>query len=234
MFEIFEKRAIEYLKGLIEARKVSQAELARQMEVTPAYINRLLKEDNQKISENVIDRITGYYPDAFDFIMQGDAGDTLSEPPSIYYSRPKPIPSIQHDPKGKKVPVMDTDVYASIIPSLSDSPTLKASTFISIPMFSQGEAAVQVTGHSMKGMINHGDWAVIKRITHHSGIVPGEAHLIVTKEDNIKTIKYIKNSDKPGHIRLAPYNTDQFEAYDIRLDDILDIFRIIGIFRVLG
>jgi SOS-response transcriptional repressor LexA len=155
-----------------------------------------------------------------------------SEPESpIYRVTKKDLPLIPHDPMGKSIPFYDTDVYATIIPSMSDVVAMKPSAFINIPMFSQGEYAVPVTGHSMKGYINHGDWVVIKKITNHESIMYGEAHLIVTKSDNLKTVKFLKPSKNPEKLTLVPYNIEQFEPHEIRKDDVIEIYRVIGSFR---
>jgi len=197
--------------------------------------------NGKPVSEVVIRKILKAFPEmSRDWLVHGKGEPNKNESeswirePEIEYRSHRKVPEIKEDTNGRPIPKLDVDVYASIIPSLSDAVTLKPSAFINIPVFSQGELAVGVSGHSMKGLINHGDWVVIKKLTHMSGLVPGEAHLIVTKADNIKTIKFIKKSDKAKHIKLVPYNTEQFDPYDVALDDILEIWRIIGLFRVLG
>ncbi|MBK7219789.1 MAG: S24 family peptidase [Saprospiraceae bacterium] len=109
---------------------------------------------------------------------------------------------------------------------MSDLITLRKSTFINIPMFSQGEYAIQVSGHSMNGFINHGDWIVVKRITNRDAIIYGEPYLVVTKTDNLKTVKFVKPSQTdPESLTLIPYNTDQFEEQDMPKDEILELYR---------
>lgn len=145
----------------------------------------------------------------------------------------RPISEIRPDPNGKQIPVLDLDIYATITPSLSDVVALKPAAFISIPMFSQGEYAIQVTGHSMKGYINHGDWIIIKRITNRASLIYGEPHLVVTKADNIKTVKFIKQADTEENLTLVPYNIEQFDPQDISKDDVQEIWRVIGLFRTV-
>lgn len=116
---------------------------------------------------------------------------------------------------------------------MSDMVTMKPTAFVSIPLFNQGEAAVQVTGNSMKGVINHGDWIVVKKINNVRELIYGEAYLIVTREDNLKTVKYLcEDEESPEeYFYLSPYNIEQFRGQRIRKDDIIEIHKVVGLFR---
>jgi hypothetical protein len=189
----------------------------------------------KEFSKNVLTRILQTFPDIEKkWLLEGKGDMTkpaMASEPATLYRTAKSLPLIPHDPNGKSIPFYDTDVYATIIPSMSDVVAMKPSAFINIPMFNQGEYAVPVTGHSMKGYINHGDWVVIKKITNHESIMYGEAHLIVTKSDNLKTVKFLKPSKNPEKLTLVPYNIEQFEPHEIRKDDVIEIYRVIGSFR---
>lgn len=139
--------------------------------------------------------------------------------------------SINKSEEKKSVPFYDTEVFATISPAMSDVVTMKPSTFVQIPIFSQGEMAFQATGHSMKGYINHGDWIICKRIIETRDIIYGEAYFIVTKTDKIKTVKFLKKGNSEDTFLLLPYNVAQFEPQEIYKDSILEIYKVIGLFR---
>jgi hypothetical protein len=149
-----------------------------------------------------------------------------SEPESPIYGVTKII-DIEHDPNGRKIPVYDTDIYASIIPSLSDEVTMTPKAFISIPIFLNGEASMQVTGDSMKGVINNGDWIVIRRIYNWDVIVPNEIYMVITRSDRLKAIKYINVSEDKNMVKLVPHNRDH-ETHYIHKEDIIEIWKVIG------
>lgn len=143
----------------------------------------------------------------------------------------KDLPVLNHDPNGKEIPFYDTEVFATISPVLSDVVALKPSTFIHIPMFSQGEFALQVTGNSMKGLINSNDWIVVKKIINREAIIYGEVYLVVTREDNLKTVKFIKEHQNKKLLWLVPYNIEQFSEQAILKSDILEMYKVVGLFR---
>lgn len=133
----------------------------------------------------------------------------------------------------KQIPFYDTEVFATISPAMSDLTAMKPETFVNIPMFSQGEYALPVSGHSMKGYINHGDWIVVRRITNKNFIVYGEPYLVITKSDNFKTVKFVKEGDSPETLTLVPYNIEQFDPQEIEKTEVLEIYQIVGLFRKL-
>lgn len=151
--------------------------------------------------------------------------------PAFEYN--KKLNQIHPDPNGKEIPYYETEVFATISPAMGDVVALKPDTFIRIPMFSQGQFALTVTGNSMKGFINHGDWVVIRQITDREEIIFGEPHLIVTKADNFKTVKFLKEGDSPDKFWLVPYNIEQFEPQQIKKSSVLELYRVIGVFKTV-
>lgn len=143
----------------------------------------------------------------------------------------KPLPIIPADPNGKNIPFYDVEVFATISPAMGDVVALRPDTFIRIPMFNQGQFAVQVTGHSMKPYISHSDWVVIRKITDRSEIIYGEPYLVVTKSDNLKTVKFLKQGDTDETYWLVPYNVEQFEPQEIKKSSVLELYRVIGVFK---
>ncbi len=144
-----------------------------------------------------------------------------------------PLPLITPDPNGKKIPFYDTDVFATISPAMADVVALRPDTFIHIPMFSQGEFALQITGHSMRPYISHGDWVVVKRIINRDAIIYDEPYLVVTKDDNLKTVKFVKEHKDRKRLWLVPYNIEQFNEQSIQKEDILELYRVVGLFRTV-
>jgi SOS-response transcriptional repressor LexA len=210
--------------------KLSDTEFALKLGYKSVSEISRIRNDND-VPDIFIRRMKLAYPDLnIDWIYHGHLPmmmNEMHEAPLTYRS----IKNINQDPHGKEIPVINTEVYASIVSVLSASITLPPDTFIRIPIFSEGEAAVLVRGHSMKGYINQGDWVVIKRLMDRHSIMYGEAHLIVTKGDNLQTVKFIKPADEDDQLTLVPYNIEQFEPQNIYKDDILAIYRVVGSFR---
>lgn len=141
------------------------------------------------------------------------------------------LPDILPNTHGKTIPFYDTEIFGTISPAMSDIVTMKPQTCITIPIFNQGEFALQVTGNSMKGYINHGDWIVVKKITEIRDLIFGEPYLVITRADNLKTVKFIRKGSSEETLTLTPYNTAQFDQQEILKESILEIYKVIGLFR---
>ena len=222
------QRVVNFLRHLLETNKAkNKTDLAKKLDTTPQYIGNIMAGDRGPGKE-FIDKIIKLYPSAANEIYLAGSFEMHDSP--INYN--KSLPVIPHDPEGKDIPVINTEVYAGIVQVLSGAMMLPPETFVRIPMFSGGEAAVQITGHSMKGYINHGDWVIIRRLTDQKSIMYGEPYLVVTKSDNVQTVKFIKPcDDEDDMLSLVPYNIEQFEPHNIYKEDILAMYRVIGSFR---
>lgn len=131
----------------------------------------------------------------------------------------------------RAIPIYDGEVYGSFVTSLDQHIQMRPEAFINIPIFSEGDLAVQVRGNSMKGLINNGDHVVIKKLTSHRSIMYGEPHLIVMNYDNIQTVKFIKKHPEGNKLYLVPYNIEQFDAQEVMKEDISEVWRVIGRFN---
>lgn len=203
------------LKRFIKEKGLKQYEFAEQTGVDKYQLSRIIN-GKERLSIDNQRKIVATFPDF-----------------EQYSKRNTNIPVYEYGAEGKEIPFYPVEVFATISPNLSDVVALQPHTFINIPMFSNGQTAVQVTGHSMKGLINHGDWIVIKKITNKDAIIYSEPYLIVTKSDNLKTVKFIKESTEPDSLVLVPYNIEQFESQEIMKDEILEMYIIVGLFRSL-
>lgn len=200
------------LKTFIRKKGLTQKEFSEKTGVDIYQLSRVIS-GKMPMSDKILRNIIAHFPE-YEYQLTNFA----AEPMEQYLS--------------KKIPFYDVEVFATISPAMSDVVALKPSAFINIPMFSQGEYALQVTGHSMKGLINHGDWIVVKRITNRNSIIYGEPYLVVTKSDNLKTVKFVKPSeDDDDSLCLIPYNIEQFDPQDIKKEEILEMYRVIGLFR---
>lgn len=218
------------LERLLKDIKLSQKELSVLLRKDPSAITRVKKgymafpeEWKQVIKERFKINLS-------DYELEESSMSQVRESNAVYV---KQAPKINHDPDGKDIPFYDIEVFATISSAMSDVVALRPDTFIRIPMFSQGQFAVQVTGHSMKPYISHSDWVVIRQITDRSEIIYGEPYLIVTKADNLKTVKFLKPGDSEDTFWLVPYNIEQFEPQEIKKSSVLELYRVIGVFKTV-
>ena len=97
---------------------------------------------------------------------------------------------------------------------------------IRMPGYEKATLWCNATGHSMAPEVNNGDIIALRRVEDTSFLPYGEIYAIVTT-NNLRTVKRLGRSDKPGHLRLIPTNKD-YDEQDIPLSKILHIYRVMG------
>lgn len=137
------------------------------------------------------------------------------------------------DPKySKKIPFYKTDAFATISPAMQGAIPLTPETFMYVPYLQDSEFSVLVTGHSMKGYINHGDQIGVRRIYDVDRIFNGKCYYIISKANNLKTVKFLKKHKTDDNLLwMIPYNKNQFEEETIEKSDILELYIVNLIFR---
>ncbi len=226
----------EFVRNINEKLKVSFALSPidyEKMMTIPDFLDQYGLNKNELceklgVSENILDDAISGKTSVFD-----KWNDNIFEEYSVRLkSGEKTLKEIKEVPYGKEIPFFNQEVYGTISPVLDDYVTMQPYAIKKIPMFMAADGAVQVKGHSMKGYINNGDWIVIKKITNRNFIIYGEPYLVITKSDNLKTVKFVKESmDDPDCLTLTPYNIEQFEPQDIQKEEILELYSIVGLFR---
>ena len=105
-----------------------------------------------------------------------------------------------------------------------NSLVLTHDAFRKLPRFLGAHSSIIASGHSIKDYINHCDELVIKKLSSDKSIMYGEPNVVVTKADNIITVKFLKQCYEVANcISLVQYNIEQFEPKDISKDDILEV-----------
>lgn len=87
---------------------------------------------------------------------------------------------------------------------------------IQIPNIPHCDGAVYVSGDSMYPILKSGDIVGYKEISSFENIIYGEIYLVsfMIEGDEYLAVKYVKRSEKEGHIKLVSYNVHH-EPMDI-------------------
>lgn len=223
----------ERIEELARLKGLNRKDLADITGVSYRTLTNAIANDTDLGIENLKKVITAFPEWDKDYILFGNEShiSRVEDQRSEY----RQLRTINEDPEGKDIPFVDGEFFATISPAMEDVITLKRDTFVRIPMFSRGEFAIQVTGNSMKGYINHGDWIIIRKLERLDKIIYGEVYVVVSKYDNHRTIKFIKeDQDDYSLLWLVPYNIEQFEPQSIEKEDVLEIYLVIGSFKKIG
>jgi len=128
--------------------------------------------------------------------------------------------------KGIGVPYYDVD-FKSGFDIVENDQTLLPAHFINFPHYSKADCWVNVTGHSMEPLINHGDIIAIRKLEDwNTYILPGEIYAIVT--DEYRTIKYVRVSEKGDeYLRLVPENKN-YDEKNIPKKIVRSVYQLLG------
>lgn len=209
------------LRKLLETNNITQEEIANLIGVTRATVGRWINKTGLDRSkwlaiEEAINKKKGITQvDSYQKQITKMELNALDEKKGSY----------------KTIPFIDQKVFATISPAMSDVITMKPETFIKIPIFSQGEYALEVSGNSMHPYIRHGDWIVVKEVLNKNFIIYGECYLVLTKSDNFKTVAFLNEVDYDEKVLyLSKYNTEQFKGQTIPKEEIYKLYKVIGKF----
>lgn len=199
------------LLDFIRSKGMSQRDLATKLDITPQAITYQLKRE--RFSAPFLKKLENLFGKGF-----------------LYPERIRQIDIVSEDEPGKYVPFYsNAEAYATISPALADEVAFKKETFYKIPHFERADAMIRVSGNSMKGKINNGDYVIIRRLFDLERLIYGEIYYIITKSNNLKTVKYVKRHDDNNDLLwLIPYNVEQFEPQEIEKEDILEIYKVEG------
>lgn len=125
------------------------------------------------------------------------------------------------------IPYFDVDFTGSF-DSVVNNQTTTPDYYIDLNPFNiKGGIWCNLSGKSMQPEIDPGDKILVSEVHDWiNGIIMGEMYGIVT--DEFRTVKRVRKSDKPNHIRLVPSNKAEYDEQDLPLDVIKRVYRVIG------
>lgn len=90
----------------------------------------------------------------------------------------------------------------------SGAGTMVPLEYIQIPGLPKCDGAVRITGDSMYPLLKSGDTVLFKLLNDKRNIVWGEMYLlyISNEGDEFFFVKYVKQSEQPGYVRLESQN----------------------------
>lgn len=143
-----------------------------------------------------------------------DGGDTTSEVERLYC--PKATEGVDE----RSVALYDVSAAANLRTLLNNRHQFLLGQIV-IPNIPSCDGAVFVSGDSMYPILKSGDIVGFKEISNLNHIIYGEMYLVsFTMDDNdYLTVKYVKQSDQPGYIRLVSYNPHH-EPMDLPLSSV--------------
>lgn len=200
------------LRVCLAKRGMNQSQLAEMMDLPAGTISRWATGKNFPKDSGTMKNLAEILKTSTDYLLGIENDIDLSA------SANKPVPFYDVDVTGG---------HDSLIEIIQE---IEPQYFINIPKFQEGDLAIRIRGHSMKGYINHGEIVICKMIKGWDNfMIYGRPYLIITRTDNFRTIKFIKeNKEDNSLLWLVPYNIEQFDEQLIPKDEILFMYEVLG------
>lgn len=199
------------LKNFRKDNNLTQSALAKLIGVKQPNISDV-ENGEMKLPEEWIPILSKKFPNINSYNIGKTDIDEFKEPETNY----------------KKVPYIGQEISATASMAMSDAMPINTDTYVRLPMFTRAEYILPVRGHSMKGYIDHGDFIAVRRITNIELIIYGEPYVIITRETNMRTVKFVNMHEDESKLWLSPYNTEQFNSQPILKTDILEMYVVLG------
>jgi transcriptional regulator with XRE-family HTH domain len=114
-----------------------------------------------------------------------------------------------------------TDIYKAVM----EDPSVE--TLPIVPHFSQHELFARCPGDAMSPRIRRGYLMALTRLDKEAPIVNGEIYAVDTWSQGMIIRRIRDNRD--GTWTCSPCDMDKYQPFDIQRDDVINVFRIVGV-----
>lgn len=190
-------------------------------------VTRGILQQNNGISEDNIARFLAYAPDVnIEWLLTSKGSMIKDGSTDIQISNDtttSSMPTTSMNP-GIGTPYYDVDFIGGFDEVFNSQVNIPATNIV-IRGFEKASLWCNVTGHSMKPKINHGDIIALHQCTLND-IQYGEIYAVVL--DTIRTIKILRRSPNPDKLRFIPINTNDYDEQEFDKSRIINVFEVIG------
>ncbi len=230
MNDITERFLIVYEYLLGQSIVGSQAEFAREIEVSNSTITEICKRrTNAGITpiKNIVKRFS-QINSSWLLIGEGDMlnkiNDNLQEPNNIYTLK------TDNNLKDQLIPLISTEAYAGYGAGEVSIKDEDIQDRYIISEFSNVDFMIKIQGSSMYPKFSSGDVVACKIITDSKFIQGNKVHIFSTREQGV-LIKRLKKSENPECFLVVSDNLN-YDPFDIPKEEILNLAIVTGVIRL--
>lgn len=206
MKHLNKNEAIRIVQKQCRENDITAYQIAKNTDLSIRGIQKILDGNSKNPRDYTLQMIINYIED---YLL-----NKTKEPEAIYDTVNK-----------KGVPYYNVD-FASGFDHFINSEVDKQDFTIDYQPYNDADFWVNNIGNSMSPKIENGDLVALKLKTDLKQIIYGEVYAMVLSE--MRTIKYIRKSDKEGCVKLVPENTRDFDEQDMPLELIEKFFLVLG------
>lgn len=224
------------LKTFLDYKDVKKATFETLCGLSNGFVDKVgltIREDN-------LNKISAAFPDLnIDWLVHGK-GDMVkfAVTSPVYATKEEPkvetVPPMAARPRIKADEAKKPRINSMVVAAGTLSPTTGGATaqdceylpvLRGVPSY---DYTIIVQGNSMIPHFQSGDEVAIRKVTA-SYIEWGKPHVVVTKNDGVVLKRIYESEDA---LRMVSYNSAEYPAYDVPKEEILAIYKVVGMLRV--
>lgn len=182
----------------------------RQFEIQAKLSNGYVSSMRKGLGRGKLENVLKAFPDiSREWLLYGEG--TMFRTPHPHY-----IIEAENKDHAQKIPIYDLVATGGIVSVFQDQ-NAEPADYLSLPGLPPVDGAVYIRGDSMAPLIKSGDIIIYKRVSlSEDSIMWGQIYLLsyTFDQDSYTAVKYLRRSERPGHIRLASENPN-FDPQDI-------------------
>ncbi len=207
----------ERIREYCDAKNISIRQFEIQSKMSNGYVSSMRKGLGVEKLENVLNA----FPDINrEWLLFGEGSMTKIGQHPVIASHVFQLQT-DHATGAQRIPLFDITGTCGLM-SIFDDASVVPSDYLSVPDLPAVDGAIYVRGDSMSPVIKSGDIIIFKKVElDDTSILWGQIYLLsfAIQGDSYTVVKYVKQSDRPGYIRLISAN-EFYDPQEIRAESI--------------
>ena len=214
------------IKEYFSEAGLSQTEVARMLDVQPAAVsNQLNGRPFGKNSAAKWSNVFGFRPNWL-LTGEGPIFDTSDMPHTD--GMLEDHPELNHEEDIPVIPARlfrapDINIYEYVINSVS------VDRLPPVPHFQKHDMFATCPGDAMAPRICRGYLIALRRMPKGTTIINGEIYVVDTKSSGMFLRRIVDNGPEAGTLTFIAENQQDFPDFELPYDDIINVFRVVGV-----
>lgn len=214
------------LKDYFIENGMKQCDIAKVLDITQSAVSNQL--NGRPFGINSAKKWSKAFGFNINWLTTGEGSMFTKKPTNILYADTYEIMGPKHH-YSDEIPVVpawmfrapNVDIYKTV---MEDD---LIETLPAVPHFSKHELFARCPGDAMSPIIRRGHLMALTRLDQDAPIVNGEIYAVNTKSQGM-LVRRIKDN-RNGTWTCSPCDLGHFQPFDISRDDVINVFKIVGV-----
>lgn len=207
MKQLTKDEAIKIIQKQCSENEITAYQIAKNTDLSIRGVQKILDGKSKNPRDYTLEMI-------FEYIQSHLEDNKVIEPKAVYSKS-----------ETGGVPYYNVD-FAAGYESFLNSSLANYDFKIDYEPYNDADFWVNNIGNSMAPKIESGDIVALKEKKDINQIIYGEIYAVVLPE--MRTIKYIRKSEKENHVKFVPENIKDFDEQDMPIELIDKFFLVLG------